>query len=307
MCFSKFFVVAQIAAGWSSPVARQAHNLKVLGSNPSPATSICPISLNRLMGYSPDDPTTSGLPTKNPLKLSTLPVSQRNMKLPELFKEFTNYAILERCLEPTTILWYDGSIKCFYKYLRRRVIPANLEVLTTETLRDFLISQRQLGNSPRTILNLIRAIKAFCTYLVKRNYLAQNPFDKLEKPKISRKLPEFLDEEEARQLLMACMDMKRIYKSQWYRDIAIVAMFLFTGIRKKELLNLKLQDLNLERAYIKVSAKNKERLVPLNETVVEFLKDYLKVRPERTVDNIFVMLPIKQGEFKLELAHWFLT
>ena len=210
------------------------------------------------------------------------------MKLPELFKEFTNYAILERCLEPTTILWYDGSIKRFYKYLRRRVLPANLEALSVETLRDFLIHQRQQGNSPRTILNFIRALRAFCTFLVKRNYLPNNPFDEIEKPKISRRLPEFLDEEEARQLLRACMDMKRFYKSQRYRDVAIIAMFLFTGIRKKELLNLKLQDFNQERGYIKVSAKNKERLIPLNETVIEFVKDYLKVRPERTVDNLFV-------------------
>lgn len=210
------------------------------------------------------------------------------MKLPELYKEFTSYSILERCLEPTTILWYDGSIRCFYKYLRRRVLPATLDALSVETLRDFLIHQRQSGNSPRTILNLIRALRAFCTFLVKRNHLPNNPFDRIEKPKISRKLPEFLDEDEARKLLRACMDMKRFYKSQWYRDVAIIAMFLLTGIRKKELLNLKMRDVNLERGYIKVSAKNKERLIPLNETLIGFVKDYLKVRPERTVDNLFV-------------------
>jgi integrase/recombinase XerD len=110
----------------------------------------------------------------------------------------------------------------------------------------------------------------------------------MEKPKLPRKLPEFLDEEEARALLRACMDRKLVFKSQYYRDIAIIAMFLFTGCRLKELLNLRLPDLNLEKGYMKVSAKNKERLIPLNETIVEYLKDYLKVRPERTVNNVFV-------------------
>ena len=210
------------------------------------------------------------------------------MKIPDLFKEFTDYAILERCLEPTTIRWYDNSIKCFYKYLRRRVIPADITVLNTQSLREFFIYQRQLDNSPRTILNSMRALRSFCTFLVKRGHLQSNPLDGIEKPKIGRKLPEFLDEEESRELLRACIALKREYKNRYVRDIAVVAMFLFTGIRKRELLNLKLNDLNLDRAFIKVYAKNKERIVPLNETCVEFVRDYLKVRPERTVDNVFV-------------------
>ena len=118
--------------------------------------------------------------------------------------------------------------------------------------------------------------------------MPKNPLDGVEKPKIGRKLPEFLDENEARELLRACLELKREYKNRYVRDIAIVALFLFTGIRKKELLCLKLHDLNLERGFIKVYAKNKERIVPLNETAIDFLKDYLKVRPVRTVDNVFV-------------------
>ena len=210
------------------------------------------------------------------------------MKIPDLFKEFTDYATLERCLEPTTIAWYNNSMRSFYKYLRRRVIPADITALSTQTLREFFIYQRQLDNAPRTILNFMRALRSFCTFLVKRGYLQINPLNDIEKPKIGRRLPEFLDEEESRELLRACIGLKREYKNRYVRDIAVVALFLFTGIRKRELLNLKLNDMNLERGFIKVYAKNKERIVPLNETVIAFLKDYLKVRPERTVDNVFV-------------------
>jgi site-specific recombinase XerD len=210
------------------------------------------------------------------------------MKITDVFKEFINYSLLERCLEPATTRWYENVIKTFYKYLRYKVLPATIDVITTENLRDHLVSLRLLGNSPRTLLNNMQALKAFCTYLVKKNYLPKNPFDGLEKPKLKRTLPEFLNEEEARELLKAAIDLKLYYKSARMRNIAIVALFLFTGIRRKELLNLKLQDLNLERGYIKVSAKNKERIVPLNETAKGFLEDYLKLRPYRTIDNVFV-------------------
>src|SRR5271170_1518724 len=140
------------------------------------------------------------------------------MKLTDLHKEFTAYALLERCLEPTTVEWYNGTIRCYYKYLRRRVIPADLNALNIDLLRDFLVHQRLQGNSPRTIHNIMKGIRSFCTFLVKRGHLPQNPFDKLEKPKLPRKLPEFLDEEEARALLRACMERKLFFKSQFYRD-----------------------------------------------------------------------------------------
>lgn len=210
------------------------------------------------------------------------------MRIADAFQEFVNYSTLERCLEPTTVAWYNNSIKAFYKYLRYKVLAPELEVLSTDNLRDYFVSHRLRGISPRSILNQMQSLKAFCNFLVKRGYLQKNPFDGIEKPKLRRRLPEFLDEEESRELLRTCINMKRTYRTRWCRDIAIVSLFLFTGIRRKELLNLKLKDLNLERGCIKVSAKNKERLLPLNETAIDFLKDYIKVRPERTVDNVFV-------------------
>lgn len=211
------------------------------------------------------------------------------MKLTDAFQEFVNFSTLERCLEPTTIIWYRKSINPFYKYLRHKVLKAEVEVLNTETLRDFFISRRLSGNSPRGMLNTMQGIKSFCNFLVKRGYLSFNPIDQLEKPKLPRRLPEFLDEEEAKELLRACIDSKQIYKSRRYRNIAIIALFLFTGLRRKELLNLKLKDFNKERGYIRVFAKNKERIIPLNDTVKEYLLDYLEVRPKRDkMDYIFV-------------------
>ena len=180
------------------------------------------------------------------------------MRLSVLFQEFIDYATLERCLEPTTIDWYKRAIKPFYNYLRHKVLVENIEVLTTQTLRDFFVSLRLRGNSPRTLLNRMQGMRSFCSFLVKRGYLPSNPFEGLEKPKLPRRLPDFLDEEEARELLQACIELKSEYKSKWYRDIAIIALFLFTGVRKRELLHLRSQDVNFERGYIRYLPKIKK-------------------------------------------------
>ena len=174
-------------------------------------------------------------------------------------------------------------------------MPSEVEVISQDNLRKYFISLRHRGNTPRTLINNMQGLRSFCNFLIKKGYLPNNPFIGIEKPKLSRRLPEFLNEEESRQLLKACIDMKSCYKSRWCRDISIIALFLFTGIRKRELLNLKMNDVNLELGFIKVFAKNKERLVPLNETVVEFMKDYFKVRPNRGFDYVFVSTNRKQS------------
>lgn len=217
------------------------------------------------------------------------------MRLSDAFQEFVIHATLERCLEPTTIQWYNKTTNIFNGYLRQRELPLDVESLTVENLRDLFMGHRQRGNSPRAIINLMQGIRSFCVFLVKRGYLAENPFEHIEKPKLPRTLPHFLDEDESKELLQACINLKQKYKSRWARDVAIISLFLFTGIRKKELLNLRLKDVNVEKAYIRVSAKRKERLVPLNDMARGFLKDYLDMRPKR-VEHDFVFLSLKTKE-----------
>src|SRR3989338_7345760 len=141
------------------------------------------------------------------------------MKISDAFKEFLDYSLLERCLEPTTVNWYKQNIKAFYNYLRYKVVPPTIDVLTTENLRSYFMGYRQRGISPRSILNQMQSLKAFCTFLVKRGYLDKNLFDGIERPTLKRKLQEFLNEEEARQLLQACISMKRGHNSKRYKDM----------------------------------------------------------------------------------------
>jgi integrase/recombinase XerD len=211
------------------------------------------------------------------------------MKLSLAYDEFINFATLERCLEPTTLEWYARCVKPVFKFFRYNLIPLEVESMTPVNLRKCYIEYRQKGNTARSILNAMQGTRSFCSFLVKRGYLPKNPFLEMEKPKLPRHLPDFLDENEAKELLQACINFKREYKSRWFRDIAIIGLFLFCGLRKKELLNLKLTDFNQERGYIRVFAKNKERIVPLNDTAKAFMLDYLKVRPKKEgVDRIFV-------------------
>src|SRR5689334_3951125 len=137
------------------------------------------------------------------------------MKLLDAFQEFLNYATLERYLEPTTIEWYQRCMKPLAKYLRYKMLGTDVDVLTTENLRQYFITHRHNGNSPRSVINYMQGIKSFCNFLVKRKILEKHPFLGLEKPKVPRMLPEFLNEDETKILLQTCINLKREYKSRY--------------------------------------------------------------------------------------------
>src|SRR5262249_33855219 len=116
------------------------------------------------------------------------------MKISDAFEEFINYATLERCLEINTINWYKRCLKPYLKYLRYNLLETDVEALNVPTLRTYFIGHRQRGNAPRSIINAMQGLRSFCVFLVKRGHLSKNPFEELEKPKIAKHLPTFLDE-----------------------------------------------------------------------------------------------------------------
>lgn len=121
----------------------------------------------------------------------------------------------------------------------------------------------------------IACIKSFFRYLVKVEVVEKNPSEILESPKLEKKQPIVISTKEAAELLFyARNDGGR--NMLWFRDYTIMAVFLYTGVRREEITNISLNDIDLKKDTILIYGKgNKQRIVYINESLHPILSEYL--------------------------------
>jgi integrase/recombinase XerD len=141
-------------------------------------------------------------------------------------------------------------------------------------IEDYLATRTQL--SERSQARLVSSLRSFFDWMVKEGYIADNPCDKVEAPKLGVYLPNVLSEEEVDSIIR-CVDT-----SSWMgkRDRAILEVLYGCGLRVSEATGLKISSLFLEQGFIRIIGKgNKERLVPIGEMAMEALEAYMEDRP----------------------------
>jgi len=150
---------------------------------------------------------------------------------------------------------------------------------------DYVATAR--GNSNTTRARKLAAIKSFFNYLVENEGSEVNPAASIRSPKLPQLQPEYLTEEECIRLLETIVRKGRLQVRE--RDVAMVTLFLHTGLRVSELIKLELANVDLERNQIKITRKgNKEQYLHLNSETVRALANYLANRPESRNGRFFV-------------------
>ncbi len=128
---------------------------------------------------------------------------------------------------------------------------------------------------PRSINRKIAALKAYFKFLESRSLVADNPTKRLKRLKTAQPLPLFVREKEMRKLFNE-IPFSDDYDGQ--RSLFVFEMLYGTGIRISELLELRKRDINFYDATIKVCGKrDKERIIPLNQVLLDFLKKYVQL------------------------------
>ena len=149
-------------------------------------------------------------------------------------------------------------------------------------------TDKVLENSAPTRSRKLSSLRSFYNYLHKIIALVDdNPMTLIDGPKIPKRLPHYLELEEVKNLLEAILKNEDPYYRA--RDYAIVMLFLNTGLRLSELVNLTLGHIKRDDSLINVIGKgNKERSIYLNDSVKEAIDNYLSLRPESDLENIFL-------------------
>ena len=140
-------------------------------------------------------------------------------------------------------------------------------------LRTWLAFLTEQGITAKTIARKLSSVKSFFKYLKKIACIETNIASKLSAPKLSKKLPSFVLDKQM-QLLFEKVVFPEGFKG--IRDKMVLELFYMTGMRREELINLKVSDFNIENGVIKIRGKgNKERLVPLHPNILQKLKVYI--------------------------------
>jgi len=184
------------------------------------------------------------------------------------FDKFLKYLITEKNRQPRTIEAYQFELSRFQSYLDK-----SWQDITKQDIRNYLDSLANT-NSASARARSLSSIKSFFNYLVREGHIINNPTDGIDAPKIPKKEPKPLSVEECTKLISVIKEFSNGHKT-CMRDIAIIQMFLNTGIRLSELCNLTRENVNLEQRAIKIIRKGgNEQTIPLNSQITAILRKY---------------------------------
>ncbi len=238
---------------------------------------------------------------------------------PPLLKEYLGYMQTIKGRSENTINEYFIDLRTFFRYMKelRGLVPPTTpveEITITDIDLDFVRTitttdvyeymnylRNERSNSNKTRARKTSSVRMFFRYLSDySHYLEHNPVKNLETPKPKKSLPQYLSLQQSVSLLNS------VSGEFAERDYCMLVMFLNCGLRRAELVNINLNDINHTEHTLRIRGKgNKERMLYLNEACQEALKRYLKVRPVDGVkDKEALFLSRLKSRITLQGVHY---
>jgi integrase/recombinase XerC len=195
-----------------------------------------------------------------------------------MLTKFLKYLQVERNYSVQTIRAYGDDLQQFFAFCG---LNPNIDELTSvshRTIRAWLSSLLSNNLSARSVNRKLSSLRCFYRYLLRNNVITVNPLSKVVAPKTTQKLPSFLTKDEASKMIDAIE-----YPSGFVglRDLMVMELFYYTGMRVSEMTNLKVNGVNLQSLTIKVLGKGaKERIIPIHPALAKLLEEYIDQRNE---------------------------
>ncbi len=186
--------------------------------------------------------------------------------------DYQHYLRIERGLSQNSISSYSNDVKKLIRYLEENDLKYSPVSITEDQLQQFIYNTAKKVNV-RTQARQISGLRNFFEYLIFEDYRQENPTDLLESPKIGRKLPDTLSEQDIDRII----DQIDLSKPEGERNRAMLETLYSCGLRVSELTSLKISDLFFEEGFIRVIGKgNKQRFVPINLNTIKIIDCYKK-------------------------------
>lgn len=202
------------------------------------------------------------------------------MLIREAADEFFLYLEAERGCSPLTVTAYQSDIDLFIDFLEGEDVAPDVSNVTVRLLRQFLLAMKRDGLAASTRARRLYALRSLWDFLEKSEMIDVNPSRKVSAPKTGQHIPEYLTPDECEALLDATDN--QYYDSLATRDRAALTILIYTGLRRHELIDIRLSDVDLDARTLRVNRGkgNKSRLIPLVEEARQAIHDWLDERPQ---------------------------
>ncbi len=216
-------------------------------------------------------------------------------------ERFIKYLSLNKNYSPNTILSYKSDIKQFLLFciLEGFIEKSDDIIFNSKHIRYWIVSLSEKNIGSKSIKRKISSLKSYNKYLVKQGVKEYDTLAKLVIPKTGKKLPEFISKDKMDNL--SGFEFISDDDDRFYMEVLVVELFYCTGIRRAELIELKVTDFDKIKNNIKVLGKgNKERLIPIPGSLTKNIEKYLEIRK---LESPYIITTIKGEKAYPKLIH----
>ncbi len=194
------------------------------------------------------------------------------------FKSFTDFLLLEKKYSIHTVNAYKNDLNGFLNFINEDYDSDTIDDVNYQQIRSWIIKLVESGISNRTVNRKVSSLNSYFKFLLKIEKLVTNPLVKHKALKTPKKIQIPFSESEIK-LVLDDLDFDDSFEG--IRNKLIIELFYSTGIRRIELIQLKLNDLDINNKTLKVLGKrNKERIIPLINPVIKTIENYNSKRQD---------------------------
>ena len=196
---------------------------------------------------------------------------------------YLNFLTVEKGLSANTLNAYSRDLNSYSGYLLEHEKVTDPADISRLILLNYLTFKKNNGLSPRSRARLLSVLRGFHRFLLQEEYTSHDPSTLIESPRALSSLPKLLSQKEVEGLLQAPTGTSPLAT----RDRAMLEVLYATGMRVSELVGLRLGDLKLDIGCLNAFGKGaKQRLIPLGEDALEFLREYLQNGRSKLLKNL---------------------
>ena len=205
-------------------------------------------------------------------------------------KSFLQYLEFEKRFSPHTILAYSRDLRQFFDFIKNTYELNDTGTVRYDHIRSWMVSMLSEGISPRTVNRKLSTLKAYFRFLNQRGLATHDPTEKVPAPKTGGRLPVHLKKEELDRLF-DLIPFEDGFPGQ--RNRLLLELLYATGMRRAEVIKLKITDIDFVQLQILVHGKGgKVRLVPVSKEMIRKIQSYIELRnaefPSTTIPYLFL-------------------